>query len=270
VYVKKRIAISIFVAVCMMASAWSPQAAGGQNGAASTTPTPAQQRPAERGEENSKAKGGLRIHGHWVVEVKRKDGTLADRRDFENSYVGGGFAGFILGGALVTIDPAILFSSATNGAGSFCNGAFGNACVIFASATSGHGAADTTAFNNCAPIATGPQCYTGLTSTLTPSGGPYSSWVLASNITAQGSGTFDTVATSVGNCFPIANAAPVTSLTSTQCNTNVVAYATANSNSSATGPYYYNSNFTSSLVPGGAVSITAGETLAFTVTITFQ
>jgi hypothetical protein len=105
-----------------------------------------------------------------------------------------------------------------------------------------------------------------LTSTLTTAAGP---WVLAGNITAQGSGTFDTVSTSVGNCFPNETFL-VTSLTSAQCNTNVVVYATANSNGAPTGPYYNNANFTSSPVPGGAVSVTAGETLAFTVTITFQ
>jgi hypothetical protein len=264
--VKRRIAIGILMPLCLMATL-QPAPTHGQNGVASV---PAQQQPPERTENNPHRKDGLKIHGHWVVEVKRPDGTLADRREFENSYIGNGFVGFILGGAVVTIDPAITFLSATNGAGSFCNGGQSNACVIFASATSGHGAADTTGFNTCAPIATGPQCYTGLTSTLTPSGGPYSSWVLAGNITAQGSGTFDTVGTSVGGCFPLPNTVPVTSLTSAQCNTNVVAYATANANNAATGPYYYNSSFTSSPVPGGAVSVSAGETLAFTVTVTFQ
>jgi hypothetical protein len=270
VYVKKQIAIGISIAVCLMATRLPAQATGSVDSQTGITSRAAQQQSAEPAEKNPHGKGGLKIHGHWVVEVKRSDGTLADRREFENSYVGGGFVGFVLGGAVADIDPAILFSSATNGAGSFCNGTQDNACVIFASATSGHGAADTQGFNDCPAIATGPGCYTGLTSTLTPSGGPYTSWVLAGNITAQGSGTFDTVGTSIGNCFPTVNTAPVTSINSAQCNTNAVAYATANNNNAATGPYYYNNNFTSSPVPGGAVSVTAGETLAFTVTITFQ
>jgi hypothetical protein len=28
---------------------------------------------------------GIKIHGHWVIEVRNPDGTLATRREFENS-----------------------------------------------------------------------------------------------------------------------------------------------------------------------------------------
>jgi hypothetical protein len=121
--VKKRIAISILMPLCLMASVRPAQAADGQNAAASTASTRAQQQSAEPAENNPKRKGGLKIHGHWVVEVKRPDGTLADRREFENSYIGGAYMGYLLGGTVVNVDTAILFSSATNGAGSFCNGA---------------------------------------------------------------------------------------------------------------------------------------------------
>ena len=34
---------------------------------------------------------GLRVHGHWTIEVKNPDGTLVERRDFENALsIGGG------------------------------------------------------------------------------------------------------------------------------------------------------------------------------------
>jgi hypothetical protein len=33
------------------------------------------------------AGGGIKIHGHWVLEVKNPDGKVADRREFNNSLV---------------------------------------------------------------------------------------------------------------------------------------------------------------------------------------
>jgi hypothetical protein len=265
-------ACSVLLVLCALCAGQVGFAQQSEPGKPSAAPTvyaalslaaPAEVKEAD--EASTPRKGGLKIHGHWVVEVRRGDGTLGDRREFENSYIGGGYMGYLLGGAAVDIDTAILFGSATNGAGSFCSGANSNQCAIVTSLTSGHGAVDSQVFSKCPAVPGGASCYPGLTSTFTST-----SWVLAGNIMAQGSGTFDTVATSVGNCFPVANQAPVTSLTSTQCNTNAVAYATANNNNAPSGPYYNNSSFTSSAVPGGAVSVTAGETLAFTVTITFQ
>ena len=29
---------------------------------------------------------GIKVHGHWVVEISNPDGTLADRREFENAH----------------------------------------------------------------------------------------------------------------------------------------------------------------------------------------
>ncbi len=41
---------------------------------------------------------GIQVHGHWVIEVKNPDGTLAEKREFENAYVGGGILPKILAG----------------------------------------------------------------------------------------------------------------------------------------------------------------------------
>ena len=30
---------------------------------------------------------GVRVRGHWVLDVRNPDGTLADRRDFHNAYL---------------------------------------------------------------------------------------------------------------------------------------------------------------------------------------
>jgi hypothetical protein len=34
---------------------------------------------------------GIKVHGHWTIEVRNPDGTLVTHREFENSYVGGSF-----------------------------------------------------------------------------------------------------------------------------------------------------------------------------------
>jgi hypothetical protein len=50
--------------------------------------------PAVGEEENAPAPGnanggGIKIHGHWVLEVKNPDGTVVNRREFNNSLVTG-------------------------------------------------------------------------------------------------------------------------------------------------------------------------------------
>ena len=62
-----------------------------------------------------KARGeGVRVHGHWLLEVKNADGTLADRREFENSLITSGGANYgsqLLVGILsgnITVGPPYL------------------------------------------------------------------------------------------------------------------------------------------------------------------
>lgn len=35
---------------------------------------------------------GIKVHGHWTIEVTNPDGTLAERREFENALTGSGSA----------------------------------------------------------------------------------------------------------------------------------------------------------------------------------
>ncbi len=49
----------------------------------SATPIPAiSSAPAGSPEE------GIKVHGHWTIEVRNPDGSLAERREFENEYTG--------------------------------------------------------------------------------------------------------------------------------------------------------------------------------------
>ena len=39
---------------------------------------------------------GLTVHGHWVIDVRNPDGTLAAHRDFENAYQGGNLLAILM------------------------------------------------------------------------------------------------------------------------------------------------------------------------------
>jgi hypothetical protein len=78
-----------------------------QSSAASTAKTQSNQDQSEESEgsvaeEKSPGDGrheGIKIHGHWTIEVRNPDGTVATHREFENSLLGNGaqFLGAILG-----------------------------------------------------------------------------------------------------------------------------------------------------------------------------
>ncbi len=38
---------------------------------------------------------GITVHGHWTIEVRDPDGTLAERREFENELLGGGVGAMV-------------------------------------------------------------------------------------------------------------------------------------------------------------------------------
>ncbi len=55
--------------------------AAGPKAAASATPA------AKAGPSKGGNREGIKVHGHWVIEVKNPDGTVTARREFENSLV---------------------------------------------------------------------------------------------------------------------------------------------------------------------------------------
>ncbi len=69
---------------------------------------------AEPPASNSAGHQGIRVHGHWVLQVKNPDGTLGERREFENSLVtdlaytsGNEYLVGLLSGDLTPGDPGI-------------------------------------------------------------------------------------------------------------------------------------------------------------------
>jgi hypothetical protein len=69
---------------------------------------------------------GIKVHGHWVLEIRNRDGSVASRREFDNSLAtgpnnGGGLIAAILAGptpnefAPTTVGPwFVQFSSGNN------------------------------------------------------------------------------------------------------------------------------------------------------------
>jgi hypothetical protein len=216
---------------------------------------------AQTGEPETAPKGGIHIHGHWVIDVKAPGGAIRSHREFENSYVGAYFMPLLLGGYVSNADPAIVLYSANNGAGSFCNGGFsGNQCVIVGSSTAGQGAVD-----NCSSLP--DYCYGGLAVNLTPAAAGYSSMVLAVSLTAATNGTFDTVSTTITNCWtaplPASYAVVPATVSSGQCFANAAQYLTTS------GVNVANTSLTSRIL-NPAISVTAGEIVTFQITLSFS
>ena len=68
---------------------------------------------------------GIKVHGHWVLEIRNRDGSVASRREFENSLAtgpnnGGALLATILAGAAntsSTVGPWLVLLSGSNALG---------------------------------------------------------------------------------------------------------------------------------------------------------
>ena len=159
--------------------------------------------PAKMGDE------GLKMHGHWVIDVRNPDGTLAEHRDFENSIQFGGQAYLIglLAGYVVPSDYAIdlVSNSATNPP---CTANGTEACFIVRSLSTSPG-------NFACPIG---ACSANLTYTFNQSSGANSSMVLAGSIMANQAGVIGAVATLAGGCPSTATQTSLATVSPATCN----------------------------------------------------
>jgi hypothetical protein len=58
--------------------------------AKATAQTPAKTTAAPGAESKGGQKEGIKVHGHWTIDVRNPDGTLVTHREFENSIQGSG------------------------------------------------------------------------------------------------------------------------------------------------------------------------------------
>ena len=85
-------------------------------------------RPAaaeENDAANKSGNQGIKVHGHWVLQVKNADGTLGERREFDNSLVtddqspsGDQLLAGLLSGNLTPGDPTVVLIQFPSGTGS--------------------------------------------------------------------------------------------------------------------------------------------------------
>jgi len=186
--------------------------------------------------QDNASQQGIKVHGHWVIDVRNPDGTLAAHRDFENSLVGANdMLGFLYGSEVMS-DLAVYLGSSTppcNVSSSYYCDLVHNLSVLPASARCGY-----------------DYCVTGLT--ITPTFGQNPALVLAGNMTATQAGSITTVGTFIGLCG---------SPTSTPTTTSPSSCAAGNNQ------YGYGALTQTSIT---SVAITSGQIIQVTVTITFS
>ena len=81
--------LRISMVVLAMVLIWATLAltgCGAQQGSSAPSSTSSVSVPTEAPASNGSQQEGIAVHGHWTIEVRNPDGTLADRREFENSF----------------------------------------------------------------------------------------------------------------------------------------------------------------------------------------
>jgi len=193
---------------------------------------------------------GLKIHGHWVIDVQDPDGTPSSHQEFENSVTTGGQALLIglLAGYVVPADYEIFLQSTSSTSAPCVNPATGyTGCAIVrtlatqpAILTCPNYICNTTltyAYNN-ANLTTG------------------SSMVLSGQFTANQNGSINYVSTYAGTC-------PINPAQSTLATTSP---ADCLAKSASIGGF---SSLTATALTT-PTTMTAGQVLIVTVTITFS
>jgi hypothetical protein len=221
---------------------------------AALQPTPAQEPKESQGVAPAKPGGeGIRVHGHWVIDVKNPDGSLAEHREFDNSLVTGQNGGGdtllvgLISGALVPGGYTIQIGgfSGTCGPGTSCS-------------------AQTSNISSPTLTANFPDATSNVSSTAPPS------FVLAGSFTSTYTGTLNSVATGYTIClggnaipptlpsFPLPTV-PEVNISPSQCFSANADLAYEN----------YSSTFTATTLTS-PMPVTSGQLVQVTVTISFS
>jgi hypothetical protein len=122
--------------------------------------------------------GGIKVHGHWIIDLRNPDGTLATHREFENSLMPSGAAALAsnLAHQIVTGTWSIALQ------GTVCSASY---CNIY---------------EDLDTFASGPDVFKGLSVSAATSGPSSGSLVLIGNLIAPASGTVTAVSTYLRTC----------------------------------------------------------------------
>jgi hypothetical protein len=245
----------LFAGLMTTASAFAQQATPAAKPVAAT-PT-LQPRTAPESEEtkspDSASQQGIKVHGHWVIDVKNPDGTLAQHHEFENSLASAGGGGYLVGllSGQFSSGNWMIQLAGTSGVATPCVGPSYAICGIVQSLTG------SPASYYCG----GDQCATTLT--VTPNygvnfAGPYS-LVLSGSITAAATGSISNVTTVIGPCaatgYSSGDPTQPSGVAPSACGSTTTSNATA-------GPFT-----ATSITP---IAITSGQLIQVTVTISFS
>ena len=189
------LAFAVALVLSQAAVGQSSAPAGFPKGAPAGGPMVAEKAvPAEAKEESAQKPGeglaqGMKVHGHWIIDVKNADGTLAHHHEFENSlqYDGQQLLTGLLSGYAVMGGWEIYFTTQGGGT-SPCAGGTAPFCAIVQSTTAQPGLFACGLYT----------CVGGLTVTPTFGSGP--TIKLAGSITAPNAGTIGWVFTGFGGC----------------------------------------------------------------------
>jgi hypothetical protein len=220
---------------------------------------------------------GIKVHGHWVLQVKNADGTLGERREFDNSLVtlnatvnltGDRVLTALLSGNGVAGDPGIAFISTPVSPNCFISG-----CYMFVT--------DSTSLlpyygNGLSYPNSGIPFETGLVGTVSFSS-PVN-WVLSGNYTVPSGltsigavGTYLPLCMSKGQGFLSSNQPAGTyhdrssDIASSACALNSSITTT-----SSGSEYIMVFPLTYTVVPSGPLAVTTGQIVTVTVTISFS
>jgi len=195
----KQYTVRLLAGVCsLLILTFTAQAVSAQQAAAAQKPVTASAKPAAEEKEsalpNSGSKQGIKVHGHWVIDVRNPDGTLAQHHEFENSLVDLGFnLTSLLAGTITIGEPTIDLTNAGY-TQTFCGAIY---CMLREYTNGGQQRAQG---SNCGTTA---DCVTTLVPTVVTTGtGITTAFALklTGQITATQAGNIDTVATIFYNC----------------------------------------------------------------------
>jgi hypothetical protein len=190
------------------------------------------------------------VHGHWKIEVKNPDGTLATHVEFENSLLGNGQGDMMLstflGGFAVPGDWGILVKDP-----GICGASFG--CSV---STSVNGR-----LNLCSGSGNTYVCAFGLTRTYIAANSTATTPAalqLAGTLTASTAGNITSVETMISYCAQSSTFAGAAATSPSQCVAD-----------SPTPPFAAGNGLTSTTLPT-PVAVVAGQIIQITVTISFS
>ena len=150
----------------------------------------------ERGEPT---KDGIKVHGHWTIDVRKADGTLVSHNEFENALTSTGGLGlaqllartYTVGGWGIVLDGGLCAGQLTGGM-----------CIIQEPSAPAGAGQDSSDLSVSVPPA--GQANAGLL-------------VLKGSVKAQFAGQITTVRTRQSSCLPSISQGNVVELTESQC-----------------------------------------------------